>query len=145
MTLLDFINTMEKVASEQPSVNMIVRDSVYKLNEAPVCKYGAFCWTQQAHKANEDYYTLSFWLFYVDRLTADKGNQTEVQSVGCETLSNIIRTLAQEFDCKEWQLNTFPAERFKDDCSGAYATASFVVPVTQPCPEIYEGKDILTI
>lgn len=139
MTLIEFIKELEYVAANQPAVNMIVRDSVYKMNEAPACKYGAFAWTQRQHAfaAGSDIQTFSFYLYYADRLVEDKSNLVEVQSVGVQTLNNVIKVLADEYDVADWQIDTFPAERFKDDCAGAYASVSFKVPATTSCGEHY--------
>lgn len=138
MTLIEFIRVLEGVAAEQPSVNMIVRDNVLRVNDNPNDRYGAFVWTQGQHtdSAVTDSRLLRFTLFYVDRLTADEGNRAEVQSVGMDTLGNIIRTLADEFDVAEWSVDTF-AQRFTDQCAGAFATVAFRVPVGMTCPVEY--------
>lgn len=139
MTLLEFIKIMEGVAARQPAVNMIVRDSVLRLNDNPDDKYGAFVWTQSQHTegTESDFRTLRFSLFYVDRLLLDKSNQVEIQSVGVEVLSNVIRTLSEEFQAQEWSIDTF-TQRFADECAGAWATVTFLVPIYGPCPETFE-------
>lgn len=146
MTLLHITRLIEGIASRQPSVNMVVRDSVLKLNDTPANKYGAFVWTQGQHgeSIDTDMRTFRFTFFYVDRLTFDKGNQTEVQSVGIDTLGNIIRALAEECDITSWTIDTF-TQRFKDECAGAYATLEMRVPIGTACAEDYEPVDIYTI
>lgn len=140
MTLLEFIKILEGVASRQPAVKMIVQDSVFRLNDNPSDKYGAFVWTQGQHSEglDSDFRTLRFSLFYVDRLLNDKSNQAEVQSTGVEVLSNVIRTLADEFGVNEWSIDTF-TQRFTDECAGAWATVSFLVPINGTCPAIFEA------
>lgn len=135
MTLLEFIKILEGVASRQPAVKMIVRDSVLRLNDNPSDKYGAFVWTQGQHTEglDSDFRTLRFSLFYVDRLLNDKSNQAEIQSTGIEVLSNTIRTLANEFEVNTWSIDTF-TQRFTDECAGAWATVAFLVPVNGTCP-----------
>lgn len=137
MTLLEFIKVMEGVAANQPAVNMIVRDSVLRVNDNPSDRYGAFVWTQGQHSdgMGNDFRTFRFSLFYVDRLLFDQSNRTEIQSTGIEVLGNIIRTLAEDFDIAgDWSIDTF-TQRFTDECAGAWATVSFLVPVSYVCPD----------
>lgn len=145
MTLLGFTRLMENIAGNQPAVNTIVRDNVLKLNGNPSVKYGAFAWVQGQHSENlaTGLRTLRFSVFYVDRLLLDKSNTTEVQSVGLDVLGNIIRTLAESCDIDDWTIDTF-TQRFTDECAGAYATFSALVPAT-PCAEEYEPSNTPTI
>ena len=140
MTLLEFIKILEGVASAQPAVNMVVQDSVLRLNDNPADRYGAFVWTQGQHSEGmgNDYRIFRFSLFYVDRLLHDRSNQTEIQSVGVEVLSNVIRTISEEFEVvTDWSIDTF-TQRFTDECAGAWATVAFLVPIGGVCPEIFE-------
>lgn len=123
MTLLETIKAIEIVAGKQPSVNSIVRDNVFLLNEHPDVKYGVFAWTQGQHSESmdSDWRTYRFTMFYVDRLTQDKSNSVECQSVGMDTLGNILRELAEQFDIQEWSIDPF-TQRFADECAGCYAT-----------------------
>lgn len=135
MTLFEFIKILEGVAAKQPAVNMIVRDSVLRVNDNPADRYGAFVWTQGQHSEglDTDFRTLRFSLFYVDRLLQDNSNRTEIQSTGVEVLGNVIRTLADEFSVNEWSIDTF-TQRFTDECAGAWATVAFLVPINGVCP-----------
>lgn len=138
MTLLEFIKVLEGVAAKEPAVNMIVRDSVLRVNDNPSDRYGAFVWTQGQHSEGleSDYRTLRFSLFYVDRLLHDHSNRAEIQSTGIEVLSSVIRTLADEFEVSEWSIDTF-TQRFTDECAGAWATVAFLVPVGAVCPQTF--------
>ena len=95
MTLVELIKTMEVVASHQPSVNMVVENDIFRLNAKSDARYGVFAFTQGQHTASvgSSLITYAFTLFYVDRLTNDRSNQIEIQSVGIQTLDNIIRRL----------------------------------------------------
>ena len=42
MTLLETIRIMENVARAQPSVRMIVRNNIFRMNDAPDRRYGVF-------------------------------------------------------------------------------------------------------
>lgn len=142
MTLFDTVRAIESLAVSQPSVNMVVRNDVFRLNAIPDARYGVFAWTQNPHRAriDEDLHYFSFSLFYVDRLTADKHNELEIQSVGVQTLENILRGLAEigvvpEGDCT---FNTFN-QRFLDECAGVWCSVTLQVPVDLVCPETFGG------
>lgn len=145
MTLKEAIRVIELVASQQPSVNMIVENDVFRLNAKPDARYGVFAWLQGQHSASVDSNTLSlqFTFFYVDRLTGDKGNQIEVQSVGIQTLDNILRRLD---DLGMWvsryTFQTFN-QRFVDECAGVFTNVTIDIPISSVCPESFAdfGKD----
>ena len=141
MTLLETIRTIENVASQQPAVNMIVRNDIFRLNAVPDARYGVFGWLQNSHRAStsDNRITYSFTFFYVDRLTEDKSNQMEIQSVGIQTLDNIIRTLDDLLLPVE-EGYTFQVfnQRFMDECAGVFSNVNIVVPVTEVCPEDFD-------
>ena len=140
MTLAETIKMIEVVASQQPSVNMIVRNDVFRLNAKADAKYGVFAWLQREHStANESgYFIFSFTFFYVDRLLPDKSNEIEVQSLGIQTLNNIIRALEDKDACTETTY-TFQVfnQRFADLCAGAYCNVNLIVPVDGNCAELF--------
>lgn len=140
MTLMEVIRLMEAVAANQPAVNMIAQENIYKLNERPDAKYGVFCWTQGTHRATTqaDVIWYQFTLFYVDRLNADRSNNLEIQSVGVDVLGNILRTLADEMGVGEWRITPFSGQKFADECSGVYATVELEVPISSPCGATYD-------
>ena len=135
MTLAQLISIIEKVASSQPAVNMIVRNDVFRINSAPSLKYGVFAWTQGQHSGNisSGFNTYTFSLFYVDRLKADMSNQVEVQSVGCEVIGNILRLL-EEYDIEVTSYTMQPFDqRFTDSCAGVFSNVSVIVPAVSMC------------
>lgn len=135
MTLVETIRLVERIASGQPAVNMIVKNDIFRLNAAPDARYGVFAWTQGEHSAGADdaLMTFSFTFFYVDRLTADRHNEAEVQSVGITTLTNILRTLADDgVVVGDYAFSTFN-QRFLDECAGVYTTVTLGVPVLGLC------------
>ena len=140
MTLSDTIRLMEWAAGFQPSVKSVVRNDIFRLNSLPDARYGVFGWTQGQHttEAGANLYTYRFTLFYIDRLTADKGNETEVQSVGISTLDNVIRTIDDlgAVPSGDWQFTTFN-QRFLDECAGVFCTVAFEVPVGSICAETF--------
>lgn len=143
MTLAQLIQIIERVAMQQPSLKMIVQSDVFRINSAPSLRYGVFAWTQGQHSGSiNGMTTYNFTLFFVDRLTEDKKNQIEVQSVGCETIGNILRTLSEEYDIEIGNYSIQPFnQRFTDDCAGVFCNVSFQVLPTSICPEIYDNTN----
>ena len=138
MTLKEAIKVIELVASHQPSVNMIVENDVFRLNAKPDAKYGVFAWLQGQHSTSIDssVITYTFTLFYVDRLKNDRSNQIEIQSVGIQTLDNIIRQLDDLgiYSETSYSFQVFN-QRFTDDCAGVFCNVNLSVPVGSLCPE----------
>ena len=118
MTLLETIRLIERVAKGQPSVNSIVENDVFRINEAAAVQYGVFAFTQGMHRGDtgSDFITYSFTFFYVDRLTEGGTNVLEVQSVGVEQYS------FQPF-----------TQRFVDECAGVYTSVSLTVTRNSVC------------
>ncbi len=138
MTLLETIRTIEGVALRQPAVSMVVENDVFRLNSLGDAKYGVFAWLQRPHSASVDSSLIrySFTFFYVDRLTFDRSNEVEVQSVGIQTLHNICKTLDSKgvYVATDISYQTFN-QRFTDECAGAFCTVSLEVPVESLCEE----------
>lgn len=154
MTLQEVIKIFEVVASQQPSVNMIVQNDIFRLNSKSDARYGVFGWTQGQHSTSLDssLFNYSFTFFYVDRLKNDMSNQIEVQSVGIQTLDNILRKLDDMgvFVSSSYNFQTFN-QRFLDECAGVFCKVSLHVPVTSVCSEGFEdilktdfNKDFMT-
>lgn len=138
MTLWQVIQTFEQVAMQQPSIRMIVQHDVFRLNSAPSQKYGVFAWMQNQHSiVVRGMQSFSFTFFYVDRLTADKGNTTEVQSVGVETIGNVLRTLDEmDIAVESYTLQPF-TQRFTDECAGVFCNVTLGVLPGTTCQETF--------
>ena len=139
MTLAQLIRLFEGIAKEQPSVNMIVQQDVFRINSAPSLKYGVFAWTQGQHSGSiNGMSAYSFSLFYVDRLKKDLSNQIEIQSVGCETIGNILRMLDEyDVEVSNYTMQTFN-QRFTDECAGVFCNVTLSVLPTMGCAEAYD-------
>lgn len=142
MTLSQLISLFEGIAQQQPSINMIVQQDVFKLNSAPSLKYGVFAWTQGQHTGNiNGMSAYSFSLFYVDRLKEDLSNQIEIQSVGCETLGNILRMLDEhDVEVSSYTIQTFN-QKFTDECAGVFCNVTLSVLPTTQCGEEYPNDN----
>lgn len=138
MTLLETIRIIEKVAQEQPCIHTIVENDVFKLNDHPEAKYGVFAFVQGQHGAavDSDMITYRFSFFYVDRLRFDKKNQIEVQSVGIETINNIMQRLSDHgIETRSYTLQPFN-QRFTDECAGVFCTVDLETIRGSYCPEV---------
>lgn len=144
MTLKDVIKTMEIVASHQPSIKMVVENDVFRLNSYPDARYGVFAWVQGQHSTSVDssMVNYTFTMFYIDRLKADQSNQIEIQSVGIQTLDNIIRKLDDLglFADSSYTFQVFN-QRFLDECAGVFCNITLSVPVNTLCPEDFGDFD----
>jgi len=136
MTLRDTVAAIERLASAEPAVGMIVRNDVFRLNTIPDVKYGVFAWTQQQHTipVSSDTLRYTFNLFYVDRITEDADNELQIQSTGVQVLGNVLRGLP---GLGVWQagdaaIRTFN-QKFEDACAGAFATVTLEVGVDTVC------------
>lgn len=148
MTLLQTIQAIEAAAKQQTAVNMIVRNDIFRLNTFADARYGVFAWTQGQHTITDGMQAFEFVFFYVDRLTADKSNEIEIQSVGVQTIGNVIRLL-EEWDIPladgSWSAQVF-SQRFLDECAGVFSRVRLDVPVGNECPIFPDNPcDCLTI
>ena len=140
MNLLQVIRAIERTAAGEPAVSTIVRNDLFRVNAAPSVRYGVFAWLQGEHRttANSSLMEYTFTFFYADRLTEDRGNEIEVQSVGIETLENILRQLVEAgIFVGEHTFTTFN-QRFSDECAGVFCQVSLEVPKDGLCPVGYE-------
>jgi len=140
MTLVQTIKAIEYVALRQPSVNLVVRNDVFRINEKPDARYGIFSWTQGQHNtsSDSDYMNFTFTFFYVDRLTSNHSNEVEIQSTGIQTLNNILRSLEDYnvFTNTTYTFQTFN-QRFTDECAGVFCNVTLSVPMDGICPEFF--------
>ena len=140
MTLSGTIRFIERIALMQPSVKMVVPNDIFRLNATPSAEYAVFGWTQGQHSigAEDSYATYAFTFFYVDRLTEDKGNELEIQSVGITVLDNIIRTVVQAGAqvANDYIFTSFN-QRFQDECAGVYCNIAFRVPLDSVCEDAF--------
>lgn len=138
MTLLETIRIIENVAIAQPSVKTIVENDIFKLNEHPEAKYGVFAFVQGQHggSVDSDLFTYRFSFFYVDRLRHDKKNQIEVQSVGIETINNIMQRLSDlGIESGSYTIQPFN-QRFADECAGVFCTVDLETIRGSFCSEV---------
>ena len=142
MTIQEIINILQKIALTQPNVSSVGEGDIYDtLNAEASTRYAYFFITQNRHQQTEDTDRYSLNIFYIDRLTDDKSNKLQIQSIGKEVLGNVFNTFCEDFDIEvptiEYQVFT---ERFSDYCAGVYATVAFEVMREGSCTDYYDGK-----
>lgn len=139
MTLKNVVDIIEHVSMKQPNIRQFAEGSVYDINKNPSNKYCNIVLTQREHTETEQTFIFNFIIFYVDRLRDNlESNRLQIQSAGISTLSNIFRTLEQEYDFEITNKTyTTYIERFTDECSGAYANVRIEVYKDVLCPELY--------
>lgn len=144
MTLRDTVKIIEALASAEPAVAMIVRNDIFRLNTMPDARYSVFAWTQQQHTVpvSGDLMRYTFNLYYVDRLTEDRGNELEVQSTAVQVLTNILRGLPEKrvYIGGDAAVRTFN-QRFADECAGAFATVTLEVSADTVCTYDYDTEN----
>ena len=68
----------------------------------------------------------------------DLSNQIEIQSVGCETIGNILRMLNEhDVEVGGYTMQTFN-QRFTDECAGVFCNVTLSVLPTMGCAETYD-------
>lgn len=141
MTLLEIINALNDISIKQPNIYEYIKSgNVYDLNSDRNAKFGVFCCTQGTHTSNvvEGYTTYNLFIYYIDRLKSDDSNKLEIQSVGIETLKNIVRVLSNKYDIEVSEINfEVFTERFSELCAGAYGTLS-IISYEDNCLEEYD-------
>ena len=137
MTLLQVIRQLQTIASTQPNVRVTGEGDLYRDRNAQGSNaYDCFYITQNQHQSEGDWDRYSFNLFYISRLESeDAGNALQVQSVGKEVITNVVRIFCDKFDCEVygttyWQSFT---QRFSDLCAGIYAIITIMVPKDSTC------------
>ena len=149
MKYRELLNNITEVASKHPNINSTFIGDVYELNHRNDVDYCAFVITNGTHRVNSDedyiYYTLN--LFYVDRLTADESNRTQIHSSGIDFMNSLLRAVEKlGVVVVEHTENVFN-ERFNDVCAGVYATVVFRVDIDEcgQTIEIISYNDLKTI
>ena len=140
MTLKNVVDIIKYVALQQPNIRQFAEGSVYNINENPSNKYCNVVLTQREHTETEQTFIFNFIIFYVDRLVDNlDSNRLQVQSAGISALSNIFRTIEQEYDFEITNKTyTTYSEKFKDECAGAYANVRIEVYKEMVCPEFFD-------
>lgn len=143
MTLFQIVQILKGIAASQPNIRTTTDGSVYDaLNNNPAIKYDVFHISQTTHREDENYDFYGFNLFYISRLEDSlEDNRLQIQSIGKEVLSNIIRTLCENFAIDYPDITYFPfTQRFNDLCAGVYCSIQLDVPKELWCADDYVAE-----
>ena len=133
MKYRELLNNITEVAKKHPNINSTFIGDVYELNHRNDVDYCAFVITQGTHRVNsdEDYIDYTLNLFYVDRLTADESNRTQIHSSGIDFMNSLLKAVEKlGVVVVEQTVNVFN-ERFNDVCAGVYATVVLRVDIDE--------------
>lgn len=132
ITLNTIIHTIVHKAKELPNIGTVVLNDIYELNSMQNVEYSVFGITQNQHYYDTQnqimYY--SFNLFYADRLTENKQDEIDAQSLGIQLLHYLVQELeetTQLIVVNNYTFNTFQ-EKFQSLTAGAYVNVTFGVP-----------------
>ena len=143
MTLYNIVSILKSIAASQPNIRTTTDGSVYDaLNTNPAIQYDVFHISQTNHREDENYDYYGFNLFYISRLEDSlENNRLQIQSIGKEVLSNIIRTLCENFAIDYPTITYFPfTQRFNDLCAGVYCSLQLDVPKELWCADDYVAE-----
>ena len=126
MKYKEIIKIIKNISLALPDVQSFYTGDVYEVNADQSVKYSSIVLTNQEHSFDNinDKFQYNFILFYIDRLTDDEANRTDVHTAAVSALKAIVRHL-EDYDViiNDFKFNLF-RERFNDSCAGAYATLS---------------------
>ena len=127
MKYRELLNNITEVAKKHPNINSTFIGDVYELNHRNDVDYCAFVITQGTHRVNsdEDYIDYTLNLFYVDRLTADESNRTQIHSSGIDFMNSLLKAVEKLGVVVVEHTENIFNERFNDVCAGVYATVVF--------------------
>ncbi len=126
------VKTILDIAGRHKFINETYYGDIYEFENSGSRKYSNFVLSAQNTTEGADITTYSFNAFVTDRLTDDKSNLIEVQSLSKTILSQILKEC---FDNIGEISYTFWTEKFNDLCAGCYASFSVSVPNETICSE----------
>lgn len=139
MNLLQTISTLKNIASLQPNVRKVDSGDVYDImNGNGSIEYPCVVISQNNHSEDERMWHFSFTLFYIDRLLDNlDSNMVEIQSIGQEVISNILRQFSDYADV-DFPTNvryTPFTQKFVDLTAGMYAQFTLDTFKDNRCPD----------
>lgn len=137
MTLQQVIRQLQKIALTQHNVRFTGEGDLYRdVNAQGTAQYDIFYITQNQHQTEGDWDRYSFNLFYISRLESeDAGNALQIQSIGKEVITNVVRLFCDQFDAEVYGITYWQpfVQRFSDLCAGIYAIITIEVPKDSTC------------
>lgn len=130
MRLDELIKDIKDTSLKHVLVNEFGEGDIYEYLNSGEHKYPCVFLTITGLSDADYTRNVNITLFYVDRLTSDKKNRTQVQSEATNVLGDIIH----EFESTNVNYTLF-TEKFSDLCAGAYAEFNVTVEYTAGCEQ----------
>lgn len=146
MTLELLANILTEFALKRNLVNYAsFGPSIYELNPKDIVAYPIlFLSPTETINVGKNTTTYGFTFYFIDRLLEDSSNETQIFSIGADTLTNFLRQI-KDFDwaveVSDPSIRLFTnSEKMQDRCAGAYTTVNLTVLNDANCP-IYFASD----
>ena len=136
MNYFQLVSSILKTAKAHEFVQEVSYGDIYEFENSGERKYINVVLSAQNATTDGDVTTYSFNLFATDRLTDDKSNKLEVQSLCKTILSQIMAKEVEEYAVTLSGVNyTFWTEKFNDLCAGCYVSFAVSLPTELTCAD----------
>lgn len=142
MNYFELVTNILNTAKKHKYIEEVYYGDIYEFENLPNRRYSNFVLTIQNNTTDSDTTTYTFNAFVTDRLTDDRSNLLEVQSLSKTILEQI---LAECFDSLDSTTYTFWTEKFNDLCAGCYVTFSVTLPKEIICADDTMFNEVVTI
>jgi hypothetical protein len=132
MNYFELVTNILTTAKKHKYIEEVYYGDIYEFENLPSRRYSNFVLSVQNNTTSTDTTTYTFNAFVTDRLTDNKSNTLEVQSLSKTILEQI---LAECFDSLDSTTYTFWTEKFNDLCAGCYVTFSVTLPKELICAD----------
>lgn len=145
MNLYQLIHTIKETSLKSTYVQEFKEGDVYENLNSGSHRYPTIVFTLDTinKDADSDASTISFNLFYIDRLEDDSSNKLQIQSFSVTVLSLILNQLEESLGIDFASKTFYPfTEKFADLCAGSYVTVSVDVILDSICDNTFEPKTL---
>lgn len=127
MNITELTNKIVTIASSTPFVGSAAYGDVYEIWNTKDVRYGAVCVGYESFTITEPMMQVSAIIYYGDRLTNDRTNETECYDDGVHVLTSILNELGEDVDVSVPVFNLFE-QKFADELAGVYARVTISFP-----------------
>ena len=146
MTLERFYRNLISVISRNDYIKEVIREDIYKLNGDSNTLYAVAGYSTVSVDYDDNFTTLQFQLYVIDRLTESRSNYASIISTAIETSNLILLELANDYeDIIISNRSYVPINAdfaFKDICCGTVGTITVQFPNNTKC---FDGEFEQTI
>lgn len=125
------IEKLTELGKELGIKTVFVQD-IYQINNNPDISYPVLVIESDETRETLDLWQYRFRLTYIDILAEDQSNLIDIQSIGMELLSKLLRDIPENWNLTSSSYRTF-LQRFNDECSGVYCWITLEVPKEDIC------------